>query len=81
MVTTGTAAGTGSGGAVTAAEAGHTARSRSVHSAPFRPAERSAVAAIDLLRGLAADGGGACRPHPLQEGTIEAILTSGPEAR
>ncbi|MEU9093509.1 hypothetical protein [Streptomyces sp. NPDC048428] len=45
-------------------EAGRTDRSRGAHWAPFSPAERAAVAAIDLLWRLAADGSGALPPVP-----------------
>ncbi|MFE9820163.1 hypothetical protein [Streptomyces sp. NPDC005773] len=58
----------GSGGAgrsTAASEAGHTDRTRGqVHWAPFRQTERSAVAAIDLLRRPAAEDGGGHPPAP-----------------
>lgn len=68
MTTTGATAKADSGGAgrsTAAAEAGHTARTRGqAHWAPFRQTERSAVAAIDLLRRLAAESGGGHAPAP-----------------
>lgn len=66
MTTTGASTDMDSAGrSAAAAEAGHTARTRGqVHWAPFRATERSAVAAIDLLRRLAADGGGGPAPVP-----------------
>ncbi|MEV0580724.1 hypothetical protein [Streptomyces sp. NPDC050392] len=58
------AAGPGGDGPAPASEAGLTDRSRGAHWAPFSAVERSAVAAIDLLRRLAADGSGVPAPAP-----------------
>ncbi|WP_329540088.1 hypothetical protein [Streptomyces sp. NBC_01358] len=77
MTTTGAVAETDSGGTgrpVAAADAGHTARTRGqVHWAPFRSTERSAVAAIDLLRRLAAEGGGGRAPAPREPEVVRFL--------
>ncbi|MGW1225296.1 hypothetical protein [Streptomyces sp. NPDC002530] len=56
------------------ADDGHTDRTRSgVHWAPFRSTERAAVATIDLLRRLAADGGDGPPPLPRDPRTVRFL--------
>ncbi|MEU9203709.1 hypothetical protein [Streptomyces sp. NPDC048332] len=77
MTTAGAVTDTDSGGTgrpAAGADAGHTARTRSqAHWAPFRATERSAVAAIDLLRRLAVEGGGGRPPVPSEPETVRFL--------
>ncbi|MGW0940235.1 hypothetical protein [Streptomyces sp. NPDC002666] len=77
MTTTGTVTDTDSGGtgrSAAVADAGHTARTRGqAHWAPFRSTERSAVAAIDLLRRLAAEGDGGRAPVPREPEVVRFL--------